>query len=152
MLAVPLPGECCPTMCVPSDCSTVDCPPLQCAPGAHAVKPAHFCCELCVTNPPPLSGESCDQGQQGYADYLARTTTALGAASCNADSECRILVIDNPCDHGCGAALGARTGAELRSLLSDYAAAHCAACPQTGPGCPPVEQRAFCTGGFCSGH
>src|SRR5450432_2371147 len=28
MRAMPLPGECCPTLCEPTDCSTVDCAPI----------------------------------------------------------------------------------------------------------------------------
>lgn len=149
---MPLPGECCPTLCEPSDCSLVDCAPIDCASGTHAEKPAGLCCAACVKNPKPKSGETCDQGQAGYADYVDQTTSVLGASLCEADTDCRIVVIDNPCDHGCGTATLARSAAELKSRLAAYAAAHCSACEQTGPGCPPVERIAYCTGGVCSAH
>jgi hypothetical protein len=150
--AMPLPGECCPTLCEPSDCSTVDCPPFDCVSGTHPEKPNGLCCTACVKNPAPKRGETCGQGQAGYADYLDQTMSALGAALCNADSDCRIIVIDNPCDHGCGTAVAFRTANELKSRLSTYASAHCAACEQAGPGCPPVERFPYCTGGVCSAH
>jgi hypothetical protein len=150
--AMPLPGECCPTLCEPSDCSTVDCPALDCASGTHPEKPNGLCCAACVKNPKPKSGETCDQGQAGYADYLDKTMSALGASFCDTDKDCKIVVIDNPCQHGCGTAVAFRTATELASRLSTYASAHCAACDQTSPGCPPVELFAYCTGGSCSAH
>jgi hypothetical protein len=150
--AMPLPGECCPTLCEPSDCSTADCPPLDCASGTHPEKPNGLCCAACVKNPKPASGETCDQGQAGYATYRDQTMAARGAALCSADSECKVLVIDNPCEHGCGTAVTFKSALDLASRLATYASAHCAACAQTGPGCPPVEQFPFCTGGVCSSH
>jgi hypothetical protein len=139
-------------MCVPSDCSTVDCPPLDCGSGTHAAKPSGRCCASCVANPPATSGETCDQGQTGYASYVEQETLALGAALCNVDADCRIVKLDNSCSHGCGTALNARMAADLQSRLVAYAADHCGACPPTGPGCPPVELLPFCTGGVCSAH
>jgi hypothetical protein len=150
--ALPLPGECCPTLCEPSDCSTVDCPPLDCASGMHSVKPNGLCCAACVKNPAPKSGETCAQGQVGYDAYLNTTMSVLGASFCEMDTDCKIVVLDNPCNHGCGTAVAFRTATELQARLSTYASAHCAACEQTSPGCPPVEQFAYCTGGVCSAH
>jgi len=152
MRGVSLPGECCPTLCQPSDCSLVDCPPIQCASGTHAVKPSGACCQTCVDNPAPKPGETCDQGQTGYSAFYDQTVSTLGATFCNADSDCRIVKLDNPCNHDCGTAVAARSATELKSVLSNYAADHCAACDQTGPGCPAVEQFAYCTGGVCSAH
>jgi hypothetical protein len=152
MRAVSLPGECCPTMCQPTDCSLVDCPAIDCATGTHAVKPSGLCCATCVANPKPKPGETCDQGQAGYTAFYDQTVSTLGATFCNADSDCRIVTLDNPCNHDCGTAVAARSATELKSVLSTYAAAHCAACDQTGPGCPAVEQFAYCTGGVCSAH
>ena len=152
MRPMPLPGECCPTLCEPLDCSTIDCPPLDCASGTHSEKPNGLCCAGCVKNPAAAAGATCDQGQAGYADYFDQTMSSLGAALCEADSDCRIVVIDNPCSHGCGTAVAFRTATDLQSRLQTYASAHCGACEQTSPGCPPVEQFAYCTGGVCSAH
>jgi len=149
----PLSGECCPTTCEPDDCSLVDCPPLDCGSNTHAVQPKTSCCAVCQPNPAALPGDTCEEGQAGYADFREKRTAALGAKGCEADSDCRVVIIDNACDHGCGTALLARIATALKADLDDYAANHCAACTSgTATTCPPLDRVAFCTGGLCSAH
>jgi hypothetical protein len=108
MHPAPLSGECCPTNCEPDDCSLVDCPPLDCASGSHSTKPRGSCCSVCSGNPAPLPGDTCEEGQQGYDSYYSQLTASLGAMNCMDDGDCRVVVIDNPCSHGCGTAVAAR--------------------------------------------
>ena len=89
--------------------------------------------------------------QNGRRVFL-KTMTALGASFCDADKACKIVILDNPCNHGCGTAVAFNTATELENRLSNYASAHCAACEQSSPGCPPVDLFAYCTGGVCSAH
>ena len=152
MHPAPLSGECCPTVCEPDDCSLVDCPPLECASGTHTAKPNSSCCAVCSPNAPAAAGETCTQGQAGYDSYFSQITASLGAMNCLEDGDCRLIVIDNPCSHGCGTAVAARQALTLKSDLDDYAATHCAACDTGGDSCPATERVAFCTGGVCSSH
>ena len=150
--AAPLSGDCCPSVCEPDDCSVVDCPPLDCAAGTHSTQPKGTCCRVCSPNPTPSASDTCEEGQAGYDSYVAQITASLGAGTCTQDGDCRLVVIDNPCSHGCGTAVAARFAETLKQDLNDYAATHCAACPTGGAACPSTERTAFCTGGVCSAH
>ena len=152
MHPAPLSGECCPTQCEPDDCSLVDCPPLDCAGGTHASKPKSSCCTVCTPNAAATSGETCDQGQQGYQSYLSQLGDMLGASLCTEDGDCRLVTIDNACSQDCGTAVAARVAATFKADLDDYASTHCMACPSGGNACPDTERVAFCTGGVCSAH
>src|ERR1041385_2853102 len=152
LLPLPLPGECCPTVCVPSDCSTVDCPPVECPAGTHQKIPAGTCCATCARDTPATGASgSCEDGQAGYQAYLATLLAAADVSSCNADSDCRLVRLDNTCGASCGTAVSVRGGSAITSAANAYAAAHCAACPPSTP-CPPVEQFALCSGGGCTAH
>jgi hypothetical protein len=107
---------------------------------------------VCQPNPTALPGETCDQGQQGYADFREKTLAALGARFCEADSDCRLVVLDNACEQNCGTAVLARVASTFKTDLDGYAANHCAACDSGGTACPPLGRAAFCTGGICSAH
>jgi hypothetical protein len=107
---------------------------------------------VCVRDLATLPGDSCERGQKGYASFLQQMVQGLGANLCMDDGNCRIVVIDNRCSHGCGTAVTARQASTLKANLDDYASTHCAACPASGDPCPPVEHVAFCAGGVCSIH
>jgi hypothetical protein len=107
---------------------------------------------VCVRNAAAAPGETCTEGQQGYDSYYSQITESLGAMNCMDDGDCRLVVIDNPCSHGCGTAVAARFATTLKSDLDDYASTHCAACEGGSDACPSTEHVAFCTGGVCSSH
>ncbi len=98
--------------------------------------------------------DPCTEGQSGYDSYVEQISASLGAARCDQDGDCRFIVIDNPCSHGCGTAVAARTATALRGALDDYAATHCSACPSgsTGAVCPATEHVAYCAGAYCAAN
>jgi len=151
LLAIPLTGECCPTVCVPDDCSTVDCPPVECPSGTRSVVPNGRCCAECTTTTAPASSGTCAQGQQGYASFLSTLLASPSISSCAVDSDCRLVTLANACGPGCGTSASVRGAASLSSSANAYAAAHCAACPPAEP-CPPVEQFPVCSGGVCTAY
>src|SRR5262249_12237713 len=152
MHPAPLSGECCPTTCEPDDCSLVDCPPLDCGSTMHAARPKSSCCSVCQRNAAPLATDTCELGQAGYADFREKDVAALGATHCEADSDCRVIVVSNACEEDCGTAVAARVATTLKADLDDYASNHCGACSSSGTTCPALERVAFCTGGTCTAH
>lgn len=149
MIPISLPGECCPTMCVPDDCSTVDCPPLACPAGTHETTTKGSCCKKCAND--SAGGGTCEEGQTGYASFLAQRLGSADVASCNTDADCRLVSLDNLCGVSCGTPVSVRGAATLIAGADAYADAHCAACLAPTP-CPPVERFAICAGGTCSAY
>jgi hypothetical protein len=98
------------------------------------------------------ASDDCANARAGYDSYVAQVTAALGATECMDDGDCRVVMIDNACSHGCGVAAAARLASTLKQDLDDYAATHCDACTAGGDTCPTLERLAFCTGGVCSAH
>lgn len=151
LMPLAFPGECCPAACVPDDCSTVDCPAAPtCPPGTHSDKPAGTCCSQCVADT-SAGGGTCEEGQAGYADFLARELASAMASNCNTDADCRLVALDNPCGASCGTPVSVRGASTILSEANAYAAAHCAACPAATP-CPTVERFAVCSGGVCTSY
>jgi hypothetical protein len=99
----------------------------------------------------PLAN-ACTEGRTGYESYAEQLTDSLGATNCTDDGDCRVVVIDNLCNQGCGVAVAARVAATLQQDLDDYASTHCDDCSPSSDTCPPLELLAFCTGGVCSAH
>lgn len=149
LMPYPLPGECCPTLCIPDDCSTADCPPLECPDGTKAASVKGSCCKRCVTS--SAGSGTCDEGQSGYASFLARLLSSQEASSCDRDGDCRLVSLDNACGATCGTALTVRGAAAVTSSANTYADEHCGACPAPVP-CPPVERFAICSGGVCTAY
>jgi hypothetical protein len=149
LLAMPLPGECCPTICVPDDCSTVDCPPLACPAGTHEAASRGSCCKHCVTD--SAGSGTCEEGQTGYATFLNQLLGSAEVSACSQDSDCRLVSLDNSCGASCGTPVSGRGAATLTTSANAYADAHCAACTAPTP-CPPVERFAICLSGACSAY
>jgi len=150
MHAVTLPDECCPSLCAPNDCSLEVCTKVSCAEGFHPEKPKGACCQTCVRD--AASSGTCEQGQEGYFDYRDQLMGGDTATTCTVDSDCRVVIFDNACEHGCGAALRGNVASSVRDALSGYADQHCGKCGEAAPQCPSVRSSAFCTGGYCSLH
>ena len=98
------------------------------------------------------ASDDCENARAGYDSYVAQHMAELGATACMDDGDCRVVMIDNACNHGCGVAVAARIATTLKQDLDDYATTHCSACTAGGDACPPLERLAFCTGGACSAH
>lgn len=148
-VAMRVPGECCATVCIPDDCSTADCPPLACAEGTHPAASKGSCCKTCVKD--TVESGTCEQGQTGYAAFLAQQLGSPEVSGCNKDSDCRLVPLDNPCGVSCGTPASVRGAATLIADTDAYAGAHCAMCPAPSP-CPPVERFAICVSGACSAY
>lgn len=99
----------------------------------------------------PLAN-ACAEGRDGYESYAAQISDSLGATNCMDDGDCRIVMIDNLCNQGCGTAVAARVASTFEQDLDDYASTHCDACPPNTDSCPALELLAYCTGGVCSAH
>jgi hypothetical protein len=148
-IATRLPGECCATVCIPDDCSTADCPTLACAPGSHPESVKGSCCKRCVKDDD--SAGTCEQGQSGYAAFLAQRLASPEVSGCSKDADCRLVLLDNACGVSCGTPASVRGASVLTASADAYADEHCAACPPPSP-CPPVERFAVCVGGACSAY
>jgi len=92
---------------------------------------------------------TCEQGQTGYASFLAQRLGSAEISGCSKDTDCRLVPLDNACGASCGTPASVRGAAALVASADAYADAHCAECPAPSP-CPPVERFAICVSGTCS--